>query len=511
MITTKRGKRRQVAHHVQRLQRHGRRRRKTIPMLNAKQYVEVFNESAKNDGYDPSDYDFEPGVDDAASYDWQKAVFRNAPVRDLQLGADRRQRPDALLPLRLVLRPERHRHRLEVHARRGRVNLDFNANSKLSVRTSLGLGREDNNRIRRRRQPRWRRDERDRHAAHAAGATAPTAASPAAPKGSATRTPSRSRTSTPPSSRRCARSATSRRTTSSRAAPPNGTRWLRRARPRRDAVGVAEGRSHVRGERERRRQVGPHRRDRSISPKASRRSSRSRQRDESPVDRRRRERRVQQEHAQLHPRRRLHERLPHVRPQRVERHRVRRLVDDEQPRRLLLARRLVAAAIATSSRPACAPTARRASATDNRYGLFPAASVGWVVSDEPFARGLQRFVNAQAARELRRHGQPGHRRLRRARARDWRAVQRHARHRASRSSAILISAGRPRASSIPAPTCCSSTVASASPRTTTTARRRTCSCSVRSRRRPASRRTGATSATSRTRASTSASTRRTSS
>ena len=32
----------------------------TIPMLNAQQYVEIFNESAKNDGYDPDDYDFTP-------------------------------------------------------------------------------------------------------------------------------------------------------------------------------------------------------------------------------------------------------------------------------------------------------------------------------------------------------------------------------------------------------------------------------------------------------------------
>src|SRR5215203_906272 len=60
----------------------------TIPMLNAQQYVEIFNESAKNDGYDPDDYDFTPGVHDTLSFDWQKAVFRNAPVRDLQLGAN---------------------------------------------------------------------------------------------------------------------------------------------------------------------------------------------------------------------------------------------------------------------------------------------------------------------------------------------------------------------------------------------------------------------------------------
>ena len=66
------------------------------------------------------------------------------------------------------------------------------------------------------------------------------------------------------------------------------------------------------------------------------------QRHESSIGRRRRKHRVQQEHAQLHPRRRVHERVPDVRPQRLERHGVRWIVDEEQSGRILLARRLVA-------------------------------------------------------------------------------------------------------------------------------------------------------------------------
>jgi TonB-linked SusC/RagA family outer membrane protein len=119
----------------------------TIPMLNAKQYVEVFNESAKNDGYDPDDYDFTPGVDDTASFDWQKAVFRNAPVRDLQIGAnggsDRTTYylSGSYFDQNGIVIGSRYTRAA------GRVNLDFNTTSKLTFRTSLGLSREQNNRI----------------------------------------------------------------------------------------------------------------------------------------------------------------------------------------------------------------------------------------------------------------------------------------------------------------------------------------------------------------------------
>jgi TonB-linked SusC/RagA family outer membrane protein len=120
---------------------------KQIGLLNAQQYVELMNESAKNDGYGPEDYDFKPGVDDAQSFDWQDAVFRNAPVSDVGLsvsgGSER---------LRFLVSGSNFDQRGIVigsgyQRQAGRVNLDVGAASRLSLRTSLGLTREDNSRV----------------------------------------------------------------------------------------------------------------------------------------------------------------------------------------------------------------------------------------------------------------------------------------------------------------------------------------------------------------------------
>ena len=119
----------------------------TLPMLNAQQYVEIFNESAKNDGYDPDDYDFEPGVDDTASFDWQKEVFRNSPVRDLQLGASGGSERMLYYLSGSYFDQEGIVIGSKYTRAASRLNLDFTANSKLTVRSSLGLGREDNSRI----------------------------------------------------------------------------------------------------------------------------------------------------------------------------------------------------------------------------------------------------------------------------------------------------------------------------------------------------------------------------
>ncbi len=118
-----------------------------IDMLNAQQYVEIFNESAANDGYGPEDYDFEPGVDDAVSYDWQDAVFRNAPISNTQLaisgGSERVQYyvSGSFFNQKGIV--------IGSGYKRGaaRVNLDFGATDRLSFRTSIGLSREDNDRV----------------------------------------------------------------------------------------------------------------------------------------------------------------------------------------------------------------------------------------------------------------------------------------------------------------------------------------------------------------------------
>ncbi|HEY9427979.1 MAG TPA: TonB-dependent receptor [Gemmatimonadaceae bacterium] len=120
---------------------------KEYPLVNAQQYVELYNESAKNDGYDPEDYPFVVGEDDARSFDWQDAIFRDAPISDLQIG----------------LSGGGERTKYYISASRfdqegivigsaynriaTRLNLDFNPYDKLQLRTSIGLTREDHQRI----------------------------------------------------------------------------------------------------------------------------------------------------------------------------------------------------------------------------------------------------------------------------------------------------------------------------------------------------------------------------
>jgi TonB-linked SusC/RagA family outer membrane protein len=115
-----------------------------LSLLNAKQYVEIFNESAVND---EEDLPFTTGVDDAHTYDWQGAVFRRAPVGDMQLsmsgGTDR---------VRYYLSGGQFAQRgivigSDYKRQNGRVNVDFDATSRLLLRTSVGLSREDNHRI----------------------------------------------------------------------------------------------------------------------------------------------------------------------------------------------------------------------------------------------------------------------------------------------------------------------------------------------------------------------------
>ena len=105
------------------------------------------NESAKNDGYDVSDYDFVPGTDDANSYDWQDAVFRRAPVSNAQLalsgGVDRFRyyASGGNFSQRGIVIGSAYQRQS------GRVNLDLSATNKLLLTTSMGLTREADSRI----------------------------------------------------------------------------------------------------------------------------------------------------------------------------------------------------------------------------------------------------------------------------------------------------------------------------------------------------------------------------
>ncbi|MBK9980586.1 MAG: TonB-dependent receptor [Gemmatimonadetes bacterium] len=117
---------------------------KKVNMLNAKEYVAYFNEAAKNDGYADDELPFAPGVDDTINTDWQESVLQTAPVYDLSLGmtggSDRISYfvSGSFFNQKGILVGSQYR-RANV-----RANLDFSPSSKLSVRTSIGLGREGN-------------------------------------------------------------------------------------------------------------------------------------------------------------------------------------------------------------------------------------------------------------------------------------------------------------------------------------------------------------------------------
>jgi TonB-linked SusC/RagA family outer membrane protein len=119
----------------------------TIGLLNATQYVALMNESAKNDGYAPSDYDFTPGVDDAQTYDWQGAVFRRAAISDASLsmsgGTER---------MKFYLSAGNFDQKgivigSDYSRQSGRVNLDIGATDRLVLTSSIGLTRENSARI----------------------------------------------------------------------------------------------------------------------------------------------------------------------------------------------------------------------------------------------------------------------------------------------------------------------------------------------------------------------------
>ncbi len=116
------------------------------PVLNATQYLEYMNEAAAESGYG-DDYFGVVGVDDSVDTDWQDEIFRNAPIRNITLNAtggnDRIQyfaNGSFFDQQGLVTGSGYNRES-------GRVNLDFIANDRLSFRSSLSVSREDHDRV----------------------------------------------------------------------------------------------------------------------------------------------------------------------------------------------------------------------------------------------------------------------------------------------------------------------------------------------------------------------------
>jgi TonB-linked SusC/RagA family outer membrane protein len=119
---------------------------KRVSLLTGPEYQEFFQESAINDGVDLEDSGI-PGLGSALNEDWQSAVLRTAPVGSAELavsGGDERLRyrlAGTLFDQDGIVIPSGYR-RIG-----GRLNLDFNPNSRLSLSTSLALSGEHIDRL----------------------------------------------------------------------------------------------------------------------------------------------------------------------------------------------------------------------------------------------------------------------------------------------------------------------------------------------------------------------------
>ena len=119
---------------------------KKVNLVNSKEYVALFNEAAKNDGYADDELPFVPGVDDTVDTDWQEAMLQSAPVYNASLsmagGSERIAyfvAGSSFNQKGIVLGSQ--------YGRQGiRANLDYGPSTRLALRTSIGLTREDNDR-----------------------------------------------------------------------------------------------------------------------------------------------------------------------------------------------------------------------------------------------------------------------------------------------------------------------------------------------------------------------------
>lgn len=130
-------------------------------MLTGREYMEFMNEGVRQDsilyedigfptGYAAEDYTplfSDADIASAINNDWQDAVFRNAPVNDLTLGASGGTDRVRYFLSGSMFDQEGVVIGSSYERLGGRVNLDFDASSKLSFRTSLAISRETHERI----------------------------------------------------------------------------------------------------------------------------------------------------------------------------------------------------------------------------------------------------------------------------------------------------------------------------------------------------------------------------
>jgi TonB-linked SusC/RagA family outer membrane protein len=117
---------------------------KRLHMLNAKDYVTFMNEASANDSGVPL---YSAATAAGPSTDWQSQIFRTAPVSDVHLGLS-----GGSGPLRYSVDASYFAQTgIELSSSYGRVNVrlnaDYDVNSKLSIKSSVALSHEADDRV----------------------------------------------------------------------------------------------------------------------------------------------------------------------------------------------------------------------------------------------------------------------------------------------------------------------------------------------------------------------------
>ncbi len=115
-------------------------------LLTGREYVEYMNEAAENDGYG-AQYFGDPNDPNLINTDWQSVMFHDAPVRNLNLsvqgGSDRVQ----YFVSGSQFNQEGVVFGSGYDRQAARVNVDVNASARLRFKTSLSLARESHQRV----------------------------------------------------------------------------------------------------------------------------------------------------------------------------------------------------------------------------------------------------------------------------------------------------------------------------------------------------------------------------
>jgi TonB-linked SusC/RagA family outer membrane protein len=120
---------------------------KLYKMMNGKEYVAYMAEGMTNDGYTPQDIidtGFGVGIDDQVNTDWQSLVYRTAPVRDANLGLTGGTGRVKYYVSGSYFGQEGIQLATAYNRSSGRANIDIDATDRLSLKASIGLSREVN-------------------------------------------------------------------------------------------------------------------------------------------------------------------------------------------------------------------------------------------------------------------------------------------------------------------------------------------------------------------------------